>query len=87
MHKASVGLVENEEKRTQITNTAIVVRKLIQWLPNIISAVYAVWLVSRGVVSLAFVYGNYIIQLYPLHSWYRSIIVLSRIVRYDDCGW
>ena len=48
MHKASVELVENEEKRTQITNTAIVVRKLIQWLPNIISAVYAVWLVSRG---------------------------------------
>lgn len=47
MHKASVELVENEEKRTQITNTAIVVRKLIQWLPNIISAVYAVWLVSR----------------------------------------
>ena len=52
MHKASVELVENEEKRTQITNTAIVVRKLIQWLPNIISAVYAVWLVSRGAVSL-----------------------------------
>lgn len=52
MHKASVELVENEEKRTQITNTAIVVRKLIQWLPNIINAVYAVWLVSRGAVSL-----------------------------------
>ena len=52
MHKASVELVENEEKRTQITNTAIVVRKLIQWLPNIISAIYAVWLVSRGEVSL-----------------------------------
>lgn len=52
MHKASVELVENEEKRTQITNTAIVVRKLIQWLPNIISGVYAVWLVSRGAVSL-----------------------------------
>lgn len=52
MHKASVELVENEEKRTQITNTAIVVRKLIQWLPNIISAIYAVWLVSREEVSL-----------------------------------
>ena len=52
MHRASVELVENEEKRTQITNTAIVVRKLIQWLPNIISAIYAVWLVSRGEVSL-----------------------------------
>ena len=21
------------------------------------------------------------------HSWYRRIIVLSRIVRYDDCSW
>lgn len=52
MHRASVELVENEEKRTQITNTAIVVRKLIQWLPNIISAIYAVWLVSRREVSL-----------------------------------
>lgn len=49
--------MENEEKRTQITNTAIVVRKLIQWLPNIISAVYAVWLVSRGVVSLGGLVG------------------------------
>ena len=54
MHKASVELVENEEKRTQITNTAIVVRKLIQWLPNII---YAVWLVSRGAVSLGGLVG------------------------------
>ena len=26
-------------------------------------------------------------RLYQLHSWYRRIIVLSRIVRYDDCGW
>lgn len=57
MHKASVELVENEEKRTQSTNTAIVVRKLIQWLPNIISAVYAVWLVSRGAVSLGGLVG------------------------------
>ena len=57
MHRASVELVENEEKRTQITNTAIVVRKLIQWLPNIISAVYAVWLVSRGEVSLGGLVG------------------------------
>lgn len=57
MHKASVELVENEEKRTQITNTAIVVRKLIQWLPNIISAVYAVWLLSRGAVSLGGLVG------------------------------
>ena len=57
MHRASVELVENEEKRTQITNTAIVIRKLLQWLPNIISAIYAVWLVSRGAVSLGGLVG------------------------------
>ena len=38
-------------------------------------------------LSPAFAYGNYIIQSYPLHSWYRRSIVLSRLVRYDDCSW
>lgn len=52
MHQAAQELVENEEKRTKITNTAIVMRKVIQWLPNIISAVYAVYLVSQGEISL-----------------------------------
>jgi len=52
MHKAAQELVENEEKRTQISNTAIVIRKVVQWLPNIISAVYAVYLVSQGDISL-----------------------------------
>ncbi len=52
MHRAAQELVENEEKRTHITNTAIVIRKVIQWLPNIISAVYAVFLVKRGEISL-----------------------------------
>lgn len=52
MHTAAEELVENEERRTRISNTAIVIRKLVQWIPNIISAVYAVYLVSRGVVSL-----------------------------------
>lgn len=52
MHTAAKELVENEEKRTQISNTAIVIRKIVQWLPNIISAVYAVYLVSRGDISL-----------------------------------
>ena len=52
MHAAAKELVENEEKRTQISNTAIVIRKIVQWLPNIMSAVYAVYLVSRGSISL-----------------------------------
>ena len=52
MHSAAQDLVENEEKRTQISNTAIIIRKLVQWLPNIISAVYAIYLVRRGEISL-----------------------------------
>lgn len=52
MHQAAKELVENEEKRTQISNTAIIVRKIVQWLPNIVSAGYAVYLVNRGKISL-----------------------------------
>jgi len=52
MQQATKALVDNEEKRTRISNTAILVRKMIQWLPNIICAVYSVVLVSRGVLSL-----------------------------------
>ncbi|MBD5510123.1 MAG: ABC transporter ATP-binding protein [Lachnospiraceae bacterium] len=52
MHQAAGDLVENEEKRTRITNAALIIRKVIQWLPNIISAVYAVYLVSMGEISL-----------------------------------
>lgn len=52
MHQAAWDLVENEEKRTRITNAALVIRKVVQWLPNIISAVYAVYLVSMGEISL-----------------------------------
>lgn len=52
MRKATKDLVENEAKRTQSSNTALVIRKLIQWLPNILCAVYAVVLVSRGTLSI-----------------------------------
>lgn len=52
MHTAAKDLVENEEKRTRISNNAIVVRRLVQWIPNIISALYAVYLVNCGTVSL-----------------------------------
>lgn len=52
MHQASKELVENEEKRTQMTNTAHVTRQIVQWLPNIISAIYAMYLVRQGDISL-----------------------------------
>lgn len=52
MHQAAADLVENEEKRTRVSNNAMLVRKLIQWIPTIICAVYAVVLVGRGALSI-----------------------------------
>ena len=52
MQKAAKELVENEEKRVNITNNALIINKIIRWLPNIICAVYAVYLVKGGDLSL-----------------------------------
>lgn len=52
MHHATEDLVDNEGKRTRISNTAILLRKMIQWMPNIICAVYSVVLVSQGRLSI-----------------------------------
>lgn len=52
MHQAAADLVDNEEKRTRVSNNAMLVRKLIQWIPTIICAVYAVVLVGRGALSV-----------------------------------
>ncbi len=49
---AADDLVANEEKRVRITNNALIVRRLLQWLPNIISAVYAYVMVLQGNISL-----------------------------------
>lgn len=52
MHTATLDLVDNEEKRAKISNTAMLIRKLIQWLPNILCAVYATTLVTRSELSI-----------------------------------
>lgn len=52
MHRAAEDLVDNEGKRTRVSNTAMLVRKMIQWMPNIICAVYSVVLVGRGALSI-----------------------------------
>lgn len=52
MHTAALDLVDNEEKRTKVSTTAMLIRKLIQWIPNILCAVYAVALVMRGNLSI-----------------------------------
>lgn len=52
MHAATLDLVDNEAKRAQISNTAILIRNLIQWIPNILCAVYSIILVMRGSLSI-----------------------------------
>lgn len=49
---AADDLVANEEKRVRITNSALIVRRMLQWMPNIISAVYAYVMVLKGNISL-----------------------------------
>lgn len=49
---AAEDLVDNEAKRTRITNNAIIIRKILQWLPDIICAVYAYTLVLKGNLSV-----------------------------------
>ena len=48
MHRASEELVETEQIRTGISNTAIVIRRLIQWIPSILCAFLSIWLVRNG---------------------------------------
>ncbi|MDE6700442.1 MAG: ABC transporter ATP-binding protein/permease [Acetatifactor sp.] len=50
--RAADDLVENEEKRTRTSNNAILIRRILGWMPNIICAIYAYVLVTRGDVSI-----------------------------------
>lgn len=52
LEQAADDLVANEEKRTRTSNSALLVRRILNWLPNIICAVYAYVLVSRGDISV-----------------------------------
>ncbi len=52
LNAAADDLVANEEKRVHITNSALIVRRMLQWMPNIISAVYAYIMVLNGNISL-----------------------------------
>lgn len=52
LNVAADDLVANEEKRVRITNNVLIVRRMLQWLPNIISAVYAYVMVLQGNISL-----------------------------------
>lgn len=52
MHTATLDLVDNEEKRAKVSNLAVLIRKMIQWMPNILCAVYSIVLVAQGNLSI-----------------------------------
>lgn len=52
LNEAAQALVDNEEKRTRVSNNAIIVRNLLNWVPNIICAVYAYFLVRQNSLSV-----------------------------------
>lgn len=52
MHTATLDLVDNEEKRAKVSNLAVLIRKMIQWIPNILCAVYSIVLVAQGNLSI-----------------------------------
>lgn len=52
MKQSAMELVENEGKRTRISNNAIIIRRILQWIPNIMCAVYAYILVRNGNLSV-----------------------------------
>lgn len=52
MHRVVLDLVDNEEKRTSVSNTALVARKTIQWLPSIVCGFLSVFLVKNGSLSI-----------------------------------
>lgn len=52
LNQAADDLVANEEKRARISNSVMIIRKMLQWLPNIVCAIYAYVLVTSGNLSL-----------------------------------
>lgn len=52
INEAADAVVNFEESRTRISNNVIITRRILQWLPNIICAVYAYVLVLHGTISI-----------------------------------
>lgn len=52
LNEAADELVENEQRRTKITTSAQITRRMLQWVPTIICAVYAYTLVLSGEISI-----------------------------------
>ncbi len=72
LNQAADDLVANEEKRAKISNSATIIRKMLQWLPNIICAIYAYVLVTNGNLSL----GNLMAFLMILTAFVEAFVGL-----------
>ena len=59
-----------EQIRTGISNTAIVIRRLIQWIPSILCAFLSIWLVRNGQLTVGELVGFVVI----LEKFVESII-------------
>lgn len=70
LNTAADDLVANEEKRVRITNNVLIVRRMLQWLPNIMCAVYAYFMVLKGNISL----GELVVFLMILQRFVDSFI-------------
>lgn len=75
LDQAADDLVSNEEKRAKISNASIIIRQMLQWLPNIICAVYAYILVRHGQISL----GNLMSFLIILTAFVHALVGLPFI--------
>ena len=70
LNTAADDLVANEEKRVRITNNVLIIRRMLQWMPNIICAVYAYFMVLQGNISL----GELVVFLMILQRFVDSFI-------------
>lgn len=101
LDKAADEIVEYESKRVRISNTAMIIRKMLQWLPNIICAVYAYILVCQGnlsigslmafIVILAKFVENFIGLPFDLVEARECLVCIRRIenimAQKDEPGW
>lgn len=70
LNTAADDLVANEEKRVRITNNVLIIRRMLQWMPNIICAIYAYYMVLKGNISL----GELVVFLMILQRFVDSFI-------------
>lgn len=70
LNKATDAWVENGEIRTRISSNAMFARRILQWTPNIICAIYAYAITLNGSISL----GNLVVFLMILQKFVNAFV-------------